>query len=156
MVLLLTLFFACQAGPDAVATPPTVDATALAVRQGIQAAHRAWSGGQFDVARAAVMDTYRQSFEPLEPALRANNARETLELEYAFAQLSNHLGRKGSAVEVAAEVRDLVERIDKAVGALPKAANAPPAAQTPPPAASTTSTTVVPAGGVPPGRPDPG
>lgn len=147
MVLLLTWMLACHGGPETVAPPPSPEDASVAVRQGIQAAHRAWSGGQLDVAQATVMDTYRARFEPLEPALRTVNPRETLELEYAFAQLSSHLSRKGSPVEVASEVRALVDRVDRAIAALPVPANAPPKPQAPAPTTSTTSTMVVPEAG---------
>lgn len=117
---LLALLLAC--GPDAAPTaaPPTVDETVTAVRLGLSDAHRRWSAGETVEAKAAVLATYQSHFELLEPDLRAHDPRETLELEYAFAVLANHLARKGSPVEVAAEVRELTSRVEKAAAALPR------------------------------------
>ncbi len=119
MVLLLLL--ACASEPDTTAIqPPTVDETVTAVRQGLSAAHRSWSAGQLDEAAEGVRRTYHEHFEPLEAGLRAQNPRETLELEYSFSVLAVHLSKKGNPVDIAGEVRGLTTRVETAASTLPR------------------------------------
>lgn len=146
-VLLPLLLVGCSPQlADPPAPPPTVDERVLAVRQGLSEAHRRWSAGKRDEARALVLATYRENFEPLEPGLRALNGRETLELEYGFALLAERLGRAGNPVEIAAEVRALSGRVETATAALPREPGvaAPPAQ---PQAPSTVTVPVSPARG---------
>lgn len=139
MVLLLLL--ACSGEPEVAAvSAPTVDETVTAVRQGLSAAHRSWSAGQLDAAGDQVRRTYHEHFELLEPGLRAQNARETLELEYSFSVLAGHMSKKGNPVEVAAEVRGLTKRVETAAAALPR--EGPAATEPAPP--QTSSTTAIP------------
>lgn len=143
MLPLLALILACQTETAAPVAPPTVGETVTAVRLGLSEAHRRWSAGENAEAKALVLATYQEHFERLEPGLRAQSPQETLELEYAFAVLANHLAKKGSPVEIAAEVRALTGRVEKAAAALPRepgAAPAPAEPQTP----ATTAVPVVP------------
>lgn len=139
MVLLLLL--ACASEPDVAAPPPpTVDETVTAVRQGLSAAHRSWSAGQLDEAADEVRQTYHQHFERLEDGLRAQNPRETLELEYAFSVLAVHLSKKGNPVDIAGEVRGLTTRVETAASTLPRTGPTP----TEPPQPVQPSTVAVP------------
>lgn len=114
MLLSLLALLACGAPDTPEGEQVVPEASVAGVRQGVQAAHRAWSAGDLDEASALVMRTYQASFQPLEPALRATNPAETLALEYSFGVLSWKLSRKGNPVAVAAEVRDFVSRIEAA------------------------------------------
>ena len=120
-LLLLTGFLgACDRAPaDAVAPELSRDEQLSQLRQGLTAAHRAWSAGTYDVAREGVLTVYEEHFAALEPALRAADPRGTLELEYRFGALAAQLGRRGNPVEVATAVRDHVARLEAAVAALP-------------------------------------
>jgi len=140
MVPLFTLLYACASDPQPAAAPPTVDETVAAVRAGLSDAHRHWSAGENASASALVLSTYHQSFELLEPALRTRDPRETLEMEYAFSVLANHLGRKGNPVDIAAEVRALTGRVETAAAAIPRA----PGQEKPPEQPQTSATVAVP------------
>ncbi len=160
MLPLLALLIACQTEPVPTAAPPTVDESLLAVRLGLSEAHRRWSAGENAEAKALVLTTYREHFERLEPAIRAQNPRETLELEYAFAVLANHLAKKGSPVTIAAEVRALSGRVEAAAATIPREPGAAPKPEQPQ-APATTSVPMVPergaeAPGVSSVKPDPG
>lgn len=128
----LSLLLACsEPEPAAPVASGPAEQVAL-VRQGIQAAHRSWSAGEYDEAKAQVMQTYSEAFTPLEPALRAADPTRALRLEYRMGLLSQHLGRKGNPVQIATEVRELVAEIEAAVGAAtPVDPTAPAAAPTP-------------------------
>lgn len=117
MLSLLTILLACSTSEPPAAAPAEPTDPVASVRQGVQAAHRAWSAGDYDEARAAVMETYATAFAPLEPSLRAADPARTLRLEYRFGLLSQHLGRKGNPVQVATEVREFVAEIESAAGA---------------------------------------
>jgi hypothetical protein len=140
MVPLLTLLYACASDPVPAAAPPTVDETVAAVRAGLSDAHRHWSAGDSAEASALVLSTYHKSFEQLEPALRAQNPRETLEMEYAFSVLANHLSKKGNPVDIASEVRSLTGRVETAAAAIPRA----PGQVKPPEQPQTSATVAVP------------
>lgn len=140
MLPLLALLFACSTEPAPAEAAPTVEQTLLAVRNGLSEAHRRWSAGANAEAKALVLSTYREHFERLEPELRKLDAQQTLELEYAFAVLANHLGKKGSPVEIAAEVRGLSGRVEAAASQIPRAPGAPPEPEKP----QTPATTSVP------------
>ena len=140
MVSLLSLLYACASAPAPKAAPPTVDDAVVAVRTGLSDAHRHWSAGDNAAASALVLSTYRDSFEQLEPAMRAQNPRETLEIEYAFSVLANHLSKKGNPVDIAAEVRGLTGRVETAAATLPRA----PGQQQAPEQPQTSATVAVP------------
>lgn len=140
MVSLLTLLYACAGPPAPKSAPPTVDEAVAAVRVGLSDAHRHWSAGENAEASEGVLRTYHDSFEQLEPALRAQNPRETLEMEYAFSVLANHLSKKGNPVDIASEVRALTGRVEAAAATIPRA----PGQEKPPEEPQTSATISVP------------
>ena len=100
----------CQEAPAEVpATPAPTDHVAQ-VRQSLHDARVAWNDGKSKESHQLVQRAYVESFEPLEPLLREQDASATLQLEYAFGRLMALITeRRPDSVRVISQF-DLVEQ----------------------------------------------
>jgi hypothetical protein len=119
-VLWILIISACRQAasvpePD-LGPPPEVRAEQLSVS--LQEALQLWRATDYPAAEQTLREGYEEHFEPLEPALSAQNPQSTLALEYAFGRLGWRLQRSGKDAEVVAAVEDLSESVAEAAAEL--------------------------------------
>ena len=146
-VALLFWSLGCQPAPvgPPVEPLPGADERVQALRLDLHAAQQAWSEGRREEARARVVLTYRDQFEPMERSLRSLDPVATLELEYAFGDLERRMRRNRDALGLAQAVQRITRGTDELVAALPAAPADPTAAPAPAAAAPTAEATPLPA-----------
>jgi hypothetical protein len=124
---------------------PGADERVQTLRLDLHAAQQAWSEGRREEARARVLRTYRDQFEPMERSLRSLDPVATLELEYAFGDLERRMRRNSDALGLAQAVQRITRGTDELVAALPAAPADPTAAPVPSAAAPTAEAAPLPA-----------
>ena len=125
------LALSCDPPPAPESAPPVVAlspaAHAVALQQALAQVPALWGADQREAAISVVGQAYAEQFTPIEPVLRAHDPAATLALEYAFGRLAGHLGRRGDAKALQAEVTALSDAVAAAVAALPPPPAAAPA-----------------------------
>lgn len=97
---------------------PPPASCAAGVEAGLSEALSLWQVARYPEAQARVERAYREHFEPLEPALSAQDPAAALALEYAFGQLAWQLRRAGKEGEVQASVSSLSTSVAEAAARL--------------------------------------
>jgi len=111
------VIFACQPSasvplPDP--GPPAAERVE-ALSEELTVALALWRAARYPEAQQTVQGAYADHFEPLEPALSADDPAGTLALEYAFGRLVWQLRRGGNTSEVSDAVTALTASVTEAV-----------------------------------------
>jgi hypothetical protein len=121
--LLLTLI-ACQtSAPTIDPVSPDPDAHLSALKEGIDASLLMWQGAQPRQAQVLLEQTYREHFEPFEPAMQEQGIN-TLQLEYDFGRIGWRMRRapstrRADSEELSGLVLLLSHDVEAAFAALP-------------------------------------
>ena len=95
-----------------------VQAAATTLRHCLKVAGGLKTAGDAEAASAHVLACYRDHFVPIAPALRTQNRRAALSLEYGFGLLAHAMTERRSDTAIQAE--QLADRVESVIASLPQ------------------------------------
>jgi hypothetical protein len=112
------LILACG---DGVSDRPGVEAAqaaATTLRHCLKVAGGLKTAGDSETASAHVLACYQDHFVPIAPALRTQNRRAALSLEYGFGLLTHAMTERRS--DTAVQAAQLADRVEAVIASLPQ------------------------------------